>query len=94
MKRPPRRPERQADAERAAGIPDREPITDSRDAVPLDLRSHGGDEWLIEPRLGYASCRLRDVATNKVVAVGTLKQLLRFLSRQTPRRLGLRNLEP
>lgn len=94
MKFPPRRPERRADAERAAGIPDREPTADSRDDIPLDLRGHGGKNWIIEPRLGYTSCRLRNVATGKVVAVGTLKQLLRFLSRQTPHRLGLRNLEP
>ena len=94
MKFPPRQPGRKADTERAAGIPDREPVTDSRDDVPLDLRSHGGRNWIIEPRLGYTSCRLRNVATNEVVVVGTLKQVLRFLSRHTPHRLGFRNLDP
>ena len=92
MKIPGRRAIERANAERAAGIPDREPLHDDRDAIPFDLRKHGGKNWQIEPRPGYASCRLRDVDTEQVVYAGTLKQCLREVSRLLPHRLGNRNL--
>jgi hypothetical protein len=92
-KRSPRWAERRADDERAAGIPDLPILEDCRDVLPLDLRKHGGGELQIEPRLGYASCRLRNVATGEVVMVGTLKQVFRYLSRQIPHTAGARNYE-
>ena len=62
--------------------------------IPLDLRTHGGKEWQIEPRIGYVSCRLRDVESGKVVICGTLKQIMRYLSGPDTRRvLGARNLQ-
>lgn len=59
-----------ADHERAIGIPDRLPLTEDRDVIPLDLRRHGGKNWQIEPRLGYASCRLRDMESGTVEFAG------------------------
>jgi hypothetical protein len=85
--------EDRADYERSIGIEDREPITDDRDVIPIDLRKHGGDWWQIEPRLGYASCRLRNMETGAVEFTGTMKQVLRHLSRRVVHRLGARNLQ-
>ena len=92
-KRSPRWAESRADDERAAGIPDREPIIDTRDVVLMDLSKHGGKRWQIEPRLGYTSCRLRDMDTDAVECVGTMKQCLRWMSRQVAHRLGARGLQ-
>jgi len=89
--RGPRWAQDRADAERAAGIEDLPLLSDDRDVLPLDLRNHGGENWQIEPRLGYASCRLRNVETGEVAMVGTMKQVFRFLSRQQPHMLGARN---
>jgi hypothetical protein len=82
-----------ANHERSLGIPDREPITDSREVIMLDLRTHGGKHWQIEPRLGYTSCRLRDVDSGAVEFCGTMKQCLREVSRVLARRLGSRGLQ-
>jgi hypothetical protein len=82
-----------ADHERAIGIPDREPISDDREVIPMDLRTHGGKNWQIEPRLGYTSCRLRDMETGAVDYCGTMKQCLREVSRVLAHRLGGRNLQ-
>lgn len=92
-KRSPRWAESRADYERSIGIEDRPMPVDSRDVVTLDLRSHGGRLWRIEPRLGYTSCRLVDESTGEVEACGTMKQLLRYLSRQVPHLMGARNLQ-
>lgn len=75
----------------ADGVEDEPLLSDDRNVLPLDLRKHGGENWQIEPRLGYASCRLRDMDSGKVVMVGTLKQVFRHLSRTQPHRLGARN---
>lgn len=64
---------------------------DNRDPILIDARSHGGKLWRIEPRLGYASCRLFD--DEALVMVGTLKQVFRHLSRETPHLLGARNFQ-
>ena len=90
--RPKRWAEDRAHHERSIGIPDREPLVDLRDVVPLDLRKHGGKEWQVEPRLGYTSCKVRDVETGKVEFVGTMKQCLRWVSRQLAHLLGERAL--
>jgi hypothetical protein len=92
-KRSARWAEDRADYERSIGIPDREPIVDTRDVVPMDLRQHGGKNWQIEPRLGYTGCRVRDVETEAVEYAGTMKQCLRWLSRQLVHRLGARRLQ-
>jgi hypothetical protein len=82
-----------ADYERSIGIPDRPIISDDREVIPLDLRTHGGKHWQIEPRLGYTSCRLRDIETGAVDYCGTMKQCLREVSRVLAHRLGARNLQ-
>ena len=82
-----------ADYERASGIPDRPVISDDREVIPLDLRTHGGKNWQIEPRFGYTSCRLRDRETGAVDFCGTMKQCLREVSRVLAHRLGARNLQ-
>lgn len=82
-----------ADHERSIGIPDRAPFTDDREVIPLDLRSHGGKNWQIEPRPGYTSCRLRDMDSGAVEFCGTMKQCLREVSRLLVHRLGARNLQ-
>jgi hypothetical protein len=82
-----------ANHERSLGIPDREPIYDEREVIPLDLRTHGGKHWQIEPRLGYTSCRLRNMDTGAVEFGGTMKQCLREVSRVLAHRLGARALQ-
>ncbi len=82
-----------ADYERAIGITDRPQISDDREVIPLDLRSHGGKRWQIEPRLGYTSCRLRDMDGGTVDFCGTMKQCLREVSRVLAHRLGARNYQ-
>lgn len=85
--------EAQAEYERSIGIPDREPYIDRRDPVDLDMRSHGGKRWRMEPRRGYTSCRLVDVETGAVDYCGTAKQCMRYLSRHLAHVLGPRNLQ-
>ncbi len=65
-----------AQAERDAGIPDREPIEDLRQPFDLDLRTWGGRHLRIEPRHGYISARAVDADTGEVVACAALKTLL------------------
>lgn len=81
-----------AQDERDAGIPDREPITDVREPTTLDLRSHGGRFWRIEPRLGYIACRGIDGETSTVVHCASIKELLHKIADETPSTMGRRNL--
>jgi hypothetical protein len=64
-----------------------------REVISMDLRTHGGKNWQIEPRIGYTSCRVRDMESLAVEFTGTMKQCLRWMSRQAVRRLGARNLQ-
>jgi hypothetical protein len=73
-----------AQAEREAGIPDREPLPDTRQPITLDLRSYGGQLLRIEPRLGYLACRLTDEAGN-VRDCAALKTLLHRIADSLPR---------
>lgn len=82
-----------AQAERDAGIPDREPISDLRDALELDLRTHGGPRLLIEPRVGYVAVRVLDADSGRLIECAALKTALHNIAARLPRRLGLRNLE-
>lgn len=84
--------ERKADHERADGIEDRPPIVDTRPVHVFDFREDGGEHWQAEPRAGFVSYRLRDMTTERVVYIGTLKQCLRWMSGRMVRRLGLRAL--
>lgn len=78
---------------RKNGRPAKTREKDSREVITLDLRTHGGKHWQIEPRLGYTSCRLRDVDSGAVEFCGTMKQCLREVSRVLAHRLGSRGLQ-
>ena len=85
--------EDRADYERSIGIPDRNPLIDTRPVHTFDFRADGGQHWQAEPRPGMVSYKLRDLETERVVYVGTLKQCLRWMSSRMVRRLGARNLQ-
>lgn len=85
--------EHRAQAERDAGIPDREPMTDCRQPLELDLTSYGGPRLRIEPRLGYIACRVIDVSTGEVVQCAAMKTALHRIADSLPRTLGARNYE-
>jgi len=76
--------ERRAQAERDAGIHDRDDA-DCRQPIALDLSSVGGRCLTLEPRRGYVAYRARDVATGEVVAAGALKALLHSIADELPR---------
>ena len=84
-----RNAEARAQAERDDGIPDREPMSDQRQPITLDLRSYGGKLWRIEPRHGYIACRATDDAGN--VRCAALKTLLHAIADDLPRMLSARN---
>ena len=85
--------EQRAEAERQAGIPDRQPIEDLRQPIALDLRTWGGRHLRIEPRQGYISARAIDAATGDVVECAALKTLLHRIADSLPRRLSLRRVD-
>lgn len=82
--------EARAQAERDEGIPDREPVRDSRQPIVLDLRSYGGRLLTIEPRHGYISVRV--LADGAVLHCAAMKQALHWIADELPRMLGARNL--
>lgn len=82
-----------AQAERAEGVPDREPVTDARMPLELDLTSYGGKRLRIEPRLGYIACRVIDDSSGEVVMCAALKTALHAIADGLPRMLGARNYE-
>lgn len=84
---------RRAQAERDAGIPDREPIRDMRQPVELDLRSYGWRHVRIEPRFGYVACRVVDVDTGEVLHCAALKEALHWIADTAPRMLAARNFQ-
>jgi hypothetical protein len=73
-----------AQAERDAGIPDREWAEDQRQPFDLDLRSWGGPVLHIEPRRGYIAARAID-ESGQVVACAALKTLLHRVADSLPR---------
>ncbi len=84
--------EGRAQADRDAGMPDREPYTDARQPFTLDLRSAGGELVTFEPRRGYISWRQLDEAGN-VTACAALKTLLHSLADSLPPTMGARRLQ-
>jgi hypothetical protein len=46
----------------------------------------------LEPRLGYVAWRCVDETTGEVLACKALGEMLRWISAQVPRQMGLRNL--
>lgn len=80
-----------AEAERDAGIPDREPDADMRQPISLDLSSYGGQRLRIEPRRGYIACRAIDEATGEVADCAALKTLLHRIADKLPPTLGRRH---
>lgn len=81
-----------AEAEHAAGIPDREPMQDIRQPFYLPFAHLGWRDVRIEPRLGYIAWRCVDADTDEVIACKALGELLRWIAAQVPRQLGIRNL--
>jgi hypothetical protein len=82
-----------AQAERDAGIPDREPFEDRRRPFTLDLRTWGGPHLHIEPRIGYIAARALDADTGKGVACAALKTLLHDIADKLPRTLSARHAQ-
>ena len=81
--------ERRADAERAAGIPDREPPP-PRATWWLDLRVIGGPWWRCEPRIGYVSYRVYTEPEGERVMCGPPKTILAKAAAKLPQTLSLR----
>ena len=82
--------ERRAQAQRDAGIPDRNP-TDLRPPFELDLREVCGPYWHCEPALGRCTYRVRDAETMAVQFCAPPKTILARALKIVPRVLGLRN---
>jgi hypothetical protein len=80
-----------AQAERDAGIPDREPEADAREPFDLPLKRAGFRDLRIEPRLGYVAWRAVDTDSGEVLRCAALKELLRWAASETPRMLAARN---
>lgn len=81
---------RKAESERADGIPDRQPLVDARQAIPLPLSRAGWRDVTLEPRIGYVSWRCRDDASGEVLACHAMGQMMRWIAAQVPRQLGAR----
>ena len=77
-----RNAEARAQAERDAGIPDREPATDYRQPCTIDLRGAGGPLLTLEPRLGYLAWRQRE--GEQVTDCAAIKTLLHRLADALP----------
>lgn len=82
-----------ADAEREAGVPDRQALIDNRQPFDLPLKSAGYLDLRIEPRLGYVAWRAVDAETGKVVDCAALKTLLHNIAGRVPRMLAARNFD-
>jgi hypothetical protein len=83
--------EQRAQAERDAGIRDRDPYIDARQPITIDLRSYGGQLLHIEPRAGYIAVRVLD-ESGAVVQCAALKTALHRIADDLPRTLAPRNL--
>ncbi len=82
-----------AQAERDAGIPDREPLQDCRDTFILDLTRWGGKRLRIEPRVGYIACRVYDDETGELKDCAALKTALHNIANGLPRTLSVRRMD-
>lgn len=83
--------EARAEAERAAGVPDRTEPADCRQPITLDLTSYGGPRLRIEPRLGHLAARAIDERTGEVVHCAAIKSLLHRIADDLPRMLAPRH---
>jgi hypothetical protein len=83
--------ERRAQAERDAGIPDREP--DQRTTWWLDLRPIGGPHWRCEPRIGYVSYRVYAEPDGERVMCGPPKAIMARASGSLARPMAMRNVD-
>jgi hypothetical protein len=83
--------ERDAQAERDAGIPDLPMPADFRQPFLLPLKAAGWRDLHIEPRIGYVSWRVLDAETGEVLHCAALKELLRWIARKVPRLRSARN---
>ncbi len=83
--------EERAQAERDAGIPDREPVIDARQPFLLPLSHFGYRDLWIEPRVGFVAWRALDAETRELLHCAASKELLRILARETPRLMAPRD---
>jgi len=86
-----RQAEARAQEERDDGIPDRDAFHDCRQPISLDLRSYGGPNLRIEPRLGYVAARAINEDTGEVVHCAAIKELLHRIADGLPRMLAPRH---
>lgn len=81
--------ERRADAERAAGIPDRlAPVT--LPPVLIDLRGAGGPYWRAEHAPGTCRWRVYDADTGARVMVAQIGGVMAAAHKAVPRMLSMR----
>jgi hypothetical protein len=80
--------ERKAQAQRDAGIPDREP--DQRVTWWIDLRPIGGPWWRCEPRIGYISYLVYAEPGGERVMCGPPKTILARAAALLPRVMSAR----
>ncbi len=83
--------EARAEAERQAGVPDREDA-DFRRPCMLDLTGAGGPRLVLEPRRGYVAWRARDADTGELVDCAAIKALLHNIADRLPRMMSERIL--
>lgn len=76
--------ERRAQAERDAGIPDRDPV-DARTTWWLDLRPIGGPWWRCEPRRGFVSYRVYAEPAGERVMCAPPKTILSSAAARLPK---------
>jgi hypothetical protein len=69
----------------------REPVTDCRQPIDLDLSSVGGKRWTLVPRDGYHSWWLVD-ENGMRMKKAALKTLLRGLADDLPKMMSIRAL--
>ena len=75
---------------RAEPAEPREPVTDCRQPIDIDLSCVGGKRWTLVPRDGYHSWWLVDASGQKTKKAA-LKTLLRGLADELPRMRAPRN---
>lgn len=83
--------EAKAEAEREAGIHDRED-EDFRRPCMLDLSGAGGPRLVLEPRRGYVAWRARNADTGELVDCAAIKTLLHRVADDMGRMMSPRSM--
>jgi hypothetical protein len=83
-----------AEGRRAAAEADGIPLRDDADCrspIELDLSHVGGRRYILEPRRGYLSWRVRDAESGQVLHCAALKQALHWIADEMPRMMSARH---